>query len=223
MLVEQTEVIRVLDVRFCGVMNYLDALNEMRDWTHARSQVSSDRVWFVQHDPVFTLGQAGKREHLLDPGTIPVVQSDRGGQVTYHGPGQMVAYVMMDLKRRGLRVRDLVTGLEQCVIDLLSTHGLAAERIVGAPGVYVSGRKIAALGLRVRQGRSYHGLSLNVDMDLAPFRAINPCGYAGLEITQLRDLGVDCPLDDVYGHWLQCFTRTFAYTAVNTSTGDGRC
>ena len=149
-----------------------------------------DELWLLEHPPVYTLGQAGKPEHLLRDNGIPVVRVDRGGQVTYHGPGQVVAYVLLDLRRRGLAVKQLVSLLEQSVIDLLAAHGVAGARRPGAPGVYVEGAKVAALGLRVRGGCAYHGLALNVNMDLAPFRDINPCGYAGLAVTQIGDLGV---------------------------------
>jgi len=174
----------------------------MQAFTEARSAETIDEVWFLQHPPVFTLGRNGKREHLLGCGDIPVIQVDRGGQVTYHGPGQLVAYTLLDLKRRQLGVEYLVRILEQAVIDLLADHGIGAARRDGAPGVYVDGRKIAALGLRVRRGCSFHGLSLNVDMDLAPFTMINPCGYHGLQVTQLAEFGVADPLDRI-AHQLQ--------------------
>lgn len=156
-----------------------------------------DQFWQVEHPPVFTLGLAGKREHLLHDIGVPVVESDRGGQITYHGPGQVVIYTLLDLKRAGLGVRELVNRIEQAVIDLLAGHGVDARRRAGAPGVYVGpagdDAKIAALGLRVKHGHTYHGVSLNVDMDLSPFAAINPCGYSGLRVTQTRDLGIDLP------------------------------
>lgn len=159
----------------------------MRAFTDSRDADTPDELWLLEHPPVFTLGQAGRPEHLLAPGTIPVIQTDRGGQVTYHGPGQLVAYVLLDLRRAGIGIKRLVERLEQAVIDLLAEHGIEAERRANAPGVYVAGAKIASLGLRVRNGCSYHGLALNVDMDLEPFSRINPCGYAGLSITQLVD------------------------------------
>jgi lipoyl(octanoyl) transferase len=159
----------------------------MRDFTDARDESTPDELWLVEHDPVFTQGLAGKPEHVLNPGHIPIVQTDRGGQVTYHGPGQVVAYPLIDLKRRELGVRCLVHELEQAVIDLLAERGVVAERQEGAPGVYVAGAKIASIGLKVRQQRTYHGLAFNVDMDLAPFSLINPCGFAGLAMTQLVD------------------------------------
>ncbi len=162
----------------------------MQALTERRGPDTTDELWLLEHPPVFTLGQAGKREHLLNPGDIPVIPVDRGGQVTYHGPGQLVAYLLLDLHRRGGGIKGVIREIEQAVIDLLAEYGIKAERRDKAPGVYVEGRKIAALGLRVRRGRTYHGLSLNVDGDLAPFGRINPCGYPGLEVTRLADLGV---------------------------------
>jgi lipoyl(octanoyl) transferase len=162
----------------------------MQTFTAARQPDTPDEIWLLEHPPVYTQGQAGKAEHLIAATDIPVVPIDRGGQITYHGPGQVVAYVLVDLRRRGYGIRELVTRMEQAVIDLLAAHGVVAERLSGAPGVYVDGAKIAALGLRVKHGCTYHGLAFNVDMDLAPFAAINPCGYAGMRVTQCRDLGV---------------------------------
>ena len=168
----------------------------MRALVGARHPLGDDEIWFLQHSRVFTLGQAGRREHLRDPGDIPVVASDRGGQVTYHGPGQLVVYVMLDLKRRGLGVKRLVHGLEQAIIDLLAASGLEGVRRPGAPGVFVDGRKLAAVGLRVRRGLSYHGVAVNVDGDLAPFKRIDPCGYRNLEATRLKDLGLDWSVEE---------------------------
>ncbi len=145
-------------------------------------------MWLLSHKPVFTLGQAGRREHLLDPGSIPVVQTDRGGQVTYHGPGQLVIYLLLDLRRRGMGVRNLVDVIESAIVEYLQDEGITGTTRSEAPGVYIDNAKIASLGLRIRKGRSYHGLSLNVDMDLEPFQRINPCGYQGLQVTQLADL-----------------------------------
>jgi lipoyl(octanoyl) transferase len=159
----------------------------MRDFTLSRLDETTDEIWIVEHHPVFTLGQAGDPAHVLDAREIPVVPTDRGGQVTYHGPGQLILYVMHDLRRAGLGVRQFVRLLEQSVIDTLAVRGIAAGRVSGAPGVYIEGRKLAALGVRVRNGCSYHGLAINVDMDLNPFTLINPCGYAGLEVTQLSE------------------------------------
>ena len=162
----------------------------MQRFTAERTADTPDELWLTAHPPVFTQGQGGKPEHLLADIGIPVVKIDRGGQVTYHGPGQAVAYLLVDLSRRGLKVRELVNRIEQAVIDLLAEYGLRGERLSGAPGVYVDGAKIAALGLRVKGGCCYHGVALNVDMDLGPYSAINPCGYPGLRVTQLRTLGI---------------------------------
>ena len=163
---------------------------------------TADEVWILQHHPVYTLGFNGKAEHILDAGDIPVLPSDRGGQVTYHGPGHWVFYVLMDLRRRGWGVRQLVQMLEQSVIDLLASEGVEAQRRNAAPGVYIDDAKIAALGLRIRSGYSYHGLSLNVDMDLAPFARINPCGYADMAVTQLRDWIPGWDMATVAERWL---------------------
>ena len=165
----------------------------MQAFTMERDAHTADELWLLEHPPVFTLGRNGKQEHIHDTGGIPVIQVDRGGQVTYHGPGQLIAYLMLDLNRRGMGVQSLVRLLEQAVIDLLAGYAIEAQRRDRAPGVYVDGCKIAALGLRVRKGCSFHGLSLNVDMDLAPFSMINPCGYEGLEVTQMSALGIDAP------------------------------
>ena len=176
-------------IRRLGVQPYEPVFRQMREFTLARTPQTPDELWFLEHPPVFTQGQAGKAEHLLAPGDIPVVQSDRGGQVTYHGPGQLVVYFLLDLQRRGYGIRSLVTRLEQAMVDCLAGYGIAAAARPDAPGVYVDGRKVASLGLRVRKGCTYHGLALNVAMDLAPFERINPCGYQGLRMTQLSELG----------------------------------
>jgi lipoyl(octanoyl) transferase len=170
----------------------------MRSFTAARTPDTPDELWVLQHPPVYTVGVAGRAQHLpRERDDIPVVRIDRGGQITYHGPGQVVVYVLLDMKRRGLVVRPLVRRLEQAVIDLLHDYGISATGRVDAPGVYVGAAKIAALGLRVTRGCCYHGLALNVDMDLSPFEAIDPCGYPGLAVTQLRDLGINESLDSV--------------------------
>lgn len=174
-----------------GLLNYQPTWRQMQTFTAARADSAvrvEDEIWLLQHPPVFTQGQAGKPEHLLLDIGIPVVKIDRGGQITYHGPGQLVAYLLLDLRRRDIKIRELVRRMEQVLIDLLAEYDIAAERIAGAPGVYVAGAKIAALGLRVKNGCTFHGLSLNVDMDLAPYRAINPCGYQGMAVTQMKDL-----------------------------------
>ena len=186
-----------MEVRRLGRVDYEPTWHAMQEFTAARTPESPDELWVVEHPPVFTLGQAGKPEHLLRDVGIPVVKIDRGGQVTYHGPGQVVIYLLLDLQRLKIKVRELVTIMEQAVINLLGDYGIAGQRRAGAPGVYVEGEKIAALGLRVKKGCSYHGLSLNVDMDLTPFTAINPCGYSELEVTQLADLGIAEGVDAV--------------------------
>jgi lipoyl(octanoyl) transferase len=182
-------------VRPLGRVEYQPTWQAMLDFTTTRTSTTPDELWVCEHPPVYTLGQAGRSEHRLYDNGIPLVAIDRGGQITYHGPGQVVIYLLLDLNRRGLKVRDLVCRIEQALINCLAGHGLAARRLDGAPGVYVDREagiaKIAALGLRVRRNGCYHGLSLNVDMDLSPFAAINPCGYAGLAVTQTRDLGLD--------------------------------
>lgn len=177
-------------VRSLGRVEYEPTWRAMQAFTSQRVADTPDELWLLEHPPVYTLGQAGKREHLIAATDVPVVPIDRGGQITYHGPGQAVVYVLVDLRRRGYGIRELVARMEQAVIDLLAGQGVTAGRLAGAPGVYVDGAKIAALGLRIKHGCTYHGLALNVDMDLAPFAAINPCGYPGLRVTQCRDLGI---------------------------------
>lgn len=184
-------------VRSLGQVEYEPTWRAMQAFTAQRVADTPDELWLLEHPPVYTLGQAGKPEHLIAATDIPVVPIDRGGQITYHGPGQVVIYVLVDLRRRGYGIRELVARMEQAVIDLLAGQGVTAERLAGAPGVYVDGAKIAALGLRVKQGCTYHGLALNVDMDLAPFAAINPCGYPGLRVTQCRDLGIALSVQQV--------------------------
>ena len=183
-------------VKRLGRVDYAPTFQAMQDFTAARTEATADELWIVEHPPVYTLGQAGKPEHILRDVGIPLVKIDRGGQVTYHGPGQVVIYMLVDLARLKIKVRELVSAIEQAVIDLLAEHGVTAERRDGAPGVYVGDAKIAALGLRIRNGCSYHGVSLNVDMDLYPFTAINPCGYAGLKVIQTRDLNIPLSVDE---------------------------
>ena len=183
-------------VKRLGRVDYAPTFQAMQDFTAARTEATADELWIVEHPPVYTLGQAGKPEHILRDVGIPLVKIDRGGQVTYHGPGQVVIYLLLDLARLKIKVRELVNAIEQAVIDLLAEHGVTAERRDGAPGVYVGDAKVAALGLRIRNGCSYHGVSLNVDMDLYPFTAINPCGYAGLKVIQTRDLNIPLSVDE---------------------------
>ncbi|HLB16246.1 MAG TPA: lipoyl(octanoyl) transferase LipB [Burkholderiales bacterium] len=186
-----------LIIRLLGRVPYVQAYEDMRRFTATRNASTPDELWLLEHPPVYTVGQAGRLEHLLRETAIPVARVDRGGQITFHGPGQLIAYALLDLRRRSLTVRRLVATLEQAVIDFLAAYRIAGERRPGAPGVYVAGGKIAALGLRVRNGCCYHGLALNVAMDLAPFRDIDPCGYEGLAVTQLADLGVAVGVFDV--------------------------
>jgi lipoyl(octanoyl) transferase len=184
-------------VRHLGRVDYEPAWRRMQAFTETRSAGQADEIWFLEHPPVFTLGLNGSREHLLAPADIPVVQVDRGGQVTYHGPGQLVVYPLLDLGRSGLGVRALVCALERAVIRCVADYGIVARGNRQAPGVYVDGRKLASIGLRIRRNCSYHGLALNVDMDLEPFHRINPCGFRGLELTQLSNLGVSHDLQRV--------------------------
>lgn len=178
-----------LHIRHLGKQDYESVWHAMQHYTDTRDSESHDELWIVEHPPVFTQGQAGKSEHILNAGDIPVIQVDRGGQVTYHGPGQLVVYPLLDIKRSKVGVRQLVTHIEQSIVDMLAKYDINAYAKADAPGVYVNERKIASLGLRIRKGCSFHGLALNVDMDLAPFRRINPCGYAGLEMVQCKALG----------------------------------
>lgn len=194
------------------MQDYQTSWQAMTDFTNQRTPETVDQLWLVQHPPVFTQGQAGKAEHLLFPGDIPVVQTDRGGQVTYHGPGQLVAYPLLDLRRLKIGVRELVTAIEQTIVATLAHYGIDSAAKPDAPGVYVNGDKIASLGLRVRRGCSFHGLALNVAMDLAPFGRINPCGYQGLAMTQMQDLLPHPPLlEDVQTQLVAEFARKLGY------------
>jgi lipoyl(octanoyl) transferase len=184
-------------VRWLGRVDYEPTFRAMQKFVDERDAASPDELWLLEHPPVFTLGMAADPTHLIAPGDIPVVKTDRGGQVTYHGPGQLVAYALLDVRRLGITVRGLVLQLEQAVIDLVAAHGVTASGRRDAPGVYVDGRKLASLGLRIRRGASYHGVALNVDMDLAPFARINPCGLEGMQVTQLADLGINAGVKQV--------------------------
>lgn len=196
-------------VRELGLVPYEPTWHAMQAFTSTRTAATPDELWLVEHAPVYTLGQAGKPEHLLQATEIPLVKIDRGGQITYHGPGQVVAYLLLDLQRRHLKVREMVSLLEQALIDCIADFGLEACRKDGAPGVYINDEKVAALGLRVRNGCTYHGLSLNVDMDLTPFTWINPCGYSGLKTIQLKDFGVTEGPEDVARRLLGHLRRHF--------------
>lgn len=200
--------------RQLGLRDYQSVWDDMRMFNQQRDEATCDEIWLLEHPPVFTLGLNGKPQHIIDAHDIPVIQCDRGGQVTYHGPGQIVAYIMMDLQRRHWGVKQLVNHLEQTVIDLLAEYAIVAERKSDAPGVYVDGAKIAALGLRVRRGCSYHGLSFNVDMDLTPFSYINPCGFEGLSSTQLKDFVIDVDIQRVKQQLLGHLQQQL-FTAIN--------
>ncbi len=206
-------------VRRLGRQDYATVFEAMRNFTQSRSAEDLDELWFVEHPPVFTQGLAGKPEHLLDTDNIPVVQSDRGGQVTYHGPGQIVAYLLIDTRRARLGVRRLVSAMEDAIIALLEELGIGAHARAEAPGVYVGDAKIASLGLRIRRGCSYHGLSLNVAMDLAPFTQINPCGYAGLRMTQIGDLCDVRDLQFISDRLLRHLLQHLGYNAALDPTG----
>ncbi|MCJ1884623.1 lipoyl(octanoyl) transferase LipB [Pseudomonas sp. LA21] len=208
-----------LGFRELGILPYEPTWHAMQRFTAERGAETPDEVWLLEHERVFTQGQAGKAEHVLFPGDIPVVQVDRGGQVTYHGPGQLVAYLLLDVRRSGIGVRDLVSRIEQSLIGLLDSYGVQAVSKPDAPGVYVDGAKIASLGLRIRNGRSFHGLALNVDMDLEPFRRINPCGYAGMAMTQLSQLAGPIALADVRERLRGELVQRLGYAAQKTLTG----
>lgn len=209
-------------VRQLGLQPYSPVSQAMHNFTNCRDSATTDEIWLVQHQQVFTQGQAGRAEHVLVPGDIPVIQSDRGGQVTYHGPGQQVMYVMVDLKRKRIGVRQLVSALENTVINTLLHFHIASRARPDAPGVYVGDRKICSLGLRIRQGCSFHGLALNVAMDLEPFRRINPCGYAGMEMTQVSDLGAAVTLEDIGPQLIEQFTRQLGYRQTDELPWDER-
>jgi len=197
---------------------YQPSLQSMQAFTDQRTASSDDEIWLLEHEPVFTQGQAGKAEHVLQQTQVPIVQTDRGGQVTYHGPGQLIAYLLLDLKRLGLGVRQLVTVMEEALVSTLGHWGIVASAKADAPGVYVNDAKIASLGLRVRRGCSFHGLALNIDMDLSPFLAINPCGYPGLDMVQLADLCANVDKHEVAQQLLSQLTQRLGYNEVTTST-----
>ncbi|MDE1461855.1 lipoyl(octanoyl) transferase LipB [Spartinivicinus poritis] len=204
--------------RYLSQQSYSDVFQMMKQFTESRQPDTADEIWLLEHDPVFTQGQAGKTEHVLMPGDIPIVQADRGGQVTYHGPGQLIGYLLLNLKRLGCGVRELVTLIEQTLIDSLAQYSLEAAAKPDAPGVYVDGAKIASLGLRVRRGCSYHGFALNVNMDLEPFARINPCGYAGMKMVDMAGLLTkpELTLTEVRGVIQQGLQQRLGYTRVVT-------
>ena len=197
-------------VRDLGTTHYPEIFRKMRDYSRARDMTSNDEIWLTEHNSVFTLGQAAKIEHVLAPGLIPVVQSDRGGQVTYHGPGQITVYFLVDIKRLSISVRQLVNHIEAVMIACLANYGMTARRLAGAPGVYVDNKKIGSLGLRVTRGKTYHGMSLNVDMELEPFSRINPCGLLGMEVTQVANYKL-CDIEIVKNDLLREISRVFGF------------
>ena len=205
--------------RDLGVVEYSETWEKMKNFTQVRSKDDADEIWLLEHPPLFTQGQAGKEEHLLAPGNIPVIQVDRGGQVTYHGPGQLIAYVMVDLKRLGIGVRDLVTALENSVVNTVGSSNIDAYPKADAPGVYVNEQKIASLGLRVRRGCSFHGLALNVDMDLTPFNRINPCGYQGLQMVDMKNLNDSVTLSNVKTQLANQLAEQLGYTNPTIQQG----
>tara|TARA_A100001015_G_scaffold315684_2_gene428086 strand:+ start:2976 stop:3608 length:633 start_codon:yes stop_codon:yes gene_type:complete len=204
----------MLVIKSFGLKPYTKTWEDMRAFTDARDESTPDEIWLLEHPPVYTQGQAGKPEHVLNPHQIPILQSDRGGQVTYHGPGQLVAYFLFNLKRRGLSIRGLVCILEKLLIAVLSNFGIPATVKAGAPGVYVGNKKIASIGLRVRKGCSYHGIALNIAMDLSPFKGINPCGYESLEMTQVSEFQPEVTFDDVHAVFKQCCTDYFKQEGI---------
>ena len=209
---------KALTIRLLGRQDYQPVWQAMHDFTDTRTDETTDEVWIVEHNPVFTQGQAGKAEHLLETGDIPVVQSDRGGQVTYHGPGQLVVYFLLNLRRKDMGVRELVTHIETIIINTLQQYAINSAAKPDAPGVYVDGKKIASLGLRIRRGCSFHGLALNVNMDLSPFLRINPCGYQGMEMVQVSQLGGPQDIDKVAQDLLQQLTSQLDYQTVEHTT-----
>lgn len=212
-LARQLSPVEKVEVRRPGRVDYLLAYRAMQEFTNTRTPETHDEIWLLEHPPVFTMGLKGRDGVRTDIHGIPLVYTDRGGDITYHGPGQLVAYLLVDLRRRGRGAKHLVTAMEQAVIDLLSACHIQAQRRTGAPGVYVANAKIASLGLRVRQGASYHGIALNLDMDLTPFTYIDPCGYPGLPVTQLADLGIHRDMDVVGRDLVKLLTSELGYTA----------
>ncbi len=212
---------QILRLRYLGLKPYEAVWSEMRQFTDARDENTKDEIWVVQHHPVFTQGQAGKEEHLISPGQIPVIKSDRGGQVTYHGPGQIIIYLMLDLRRLKIGVRGLVTVIEESIIEYLAQRQIKATARKDAPGVYVGDKKIASLGLRIRKGCSYHGLSFNLNMDLEPYSRINVCGYSGLGVTQLQDLLEQAPEEQlVIDKLVGGLIKRLGYTGSSVNKSD---
>ena len=206
-----------LIIRNKGFCDYDETYTAMSRFTDSRDSTTTDEIWFLQHSPVYTLGLNGHRKHIINAGDIPVVETDRGGQVTYHGPGQLMIYLLVDIKRKSIGVKDYVHCLEQSVIDMLEGYNIVADRSEGAPGVYVDNKKISALGIRVRRGCSYHGISINVDMDLTPYKGIHPCGYSNLEVTQMREIGIEKTLVQITDTFIPCLMRQMNYSEDNMS------
>lgn len=201
----------MLNIRYLGLQPYAEVWENMKRFTSERNEKTVDELWLLEHPAIYTQGQAGKAEHILNLQSIPIVQTDRGGQVTYHAPGQLIAYVMMDIRRRNIGIRTLVCQLEQVLILMLKQFGITGETRCGAPGVYVAGKKIASIGLRVKNGCTYHGIALNVAMDLIPFSGINPCGYAKLVMTQLQDFIPNISVEQVSKQFVQGFLTIFEH------------
>ncbi|MCC5880870.1 MAG: lipoyl(octanoyl) transferase LipB [Idiomarina sp.] len=208
-----------LTIRALGRMDYEPVWQAMQHYTNTRSATDADEIWVVEHPPVFTQGQAGKAEHILAPGNIPVVQVDRGGQVTYHGPGQLVVYFLIDIRRRNMGVRQLVTAIENTVVSALAPFAIQSAPRADAPGVYIGEQKVCSLGLRIRRGCSFHGLALNVHMDMEPFQRINPCGYAGMQMTQTSDHGGPHTIDEAATAVSQAFISQLSYKQVHEVKG----
>lgn len=211
---------QTIAIRDLGRQDYVPLWHAMQSFTDARTESTRDEIWFTEHPPVFTMGLNASEEHLLAPGDIPVVQIDRGGQVTFHGPGQLMIYPLLDLRRSAMGVRTLVTALEQSVVDLAAEFGIDAASRAEAPGVYVAGEKLASVGLRIRRGCSFHGMALNVDIDLEPFSRINPCGYKALEMTDLRRLGVDAGFDEIWPRLLPHFLQHLGFSGAEVVRND---
>jgi len=215
-----SEIPNTLQIRHLGLCDYSSVLDKMLDFSTRRSEQTVDEIWLLQHKPVYTLGKNAKQHHVLNSGDIPVIAVDRGGQVTYHGPGQLIAYLLLDVKRKKLGVRQIVTAMENAVINTLAGLYIEAVARPNAPGVYVNDEKIAALGLRIKNGKSYHGLSLNIDMDLSPFLGINPCGYEGMQVTQVKNLINDYSIEEIKKNIVTSLSNELAYDQIIDS-GNG--
>jgi lipoyl(octanoyl) transferase len=211
-----TDLTQQLKLRYLGTQPYLETWQAMSDFTDQRNELTSDEIWVVEHPAVFTQGTAGKAEHLLQQTDIPVVRSDRGGQITYHAPGQLIVYLLINIRRKDFNVRSLVTFIEQGIIELLNDYNVKAVAKADAPGVYVNGKKIASLGLKIRRGCSFHGLALNVDMDLSPFLQINPCGYAGLEMTQCKNEGIKLSVKELAPLLIKKLNHQLQYSQIES-------